>query len=53
MAVLPGLAIADRADAAVKILGRGFGAHAAVDEADQVREIMIAEKSGHLPLARV
>ena len=41
----------DRANALVQILGRRIRIHAAVNEADQVRKIMIAKKSDHFPAA--
>ncbi len=37
-------AIADRADAAMQILGCGHGVHAAVDEPDQIGNVVIAEE---------
>ena len=43
--------ITDRADAPVQVLRGGFRAHAAVDEADQIGQVMVAEKTAHLLFA--
>src|SRR5258708_16106623 len=39
-------AFAEKTQAAVQVRGGGFAIHAAVDEADEVREMVIAEQSG-------
>ena len=40
--------VANEANAAMQIVSRGVGAHAAVDEACEVGNVMVAEKAAHL-----
>src|SRR5262249_49918384 len=44
--------LAQGADSAVQISGGGPGLHAAVGEANQVREIVVAEEARNLPIAQ-
>jgi hypothetical protein len=41
--------IADRADAAVQVLCGGYRAHPAIDEPDQIRNVVVAEEPENSP----